>query len=207
MFLLPKGERKNILILHWIALPCSLQGIKNSANCLREIHPHCIFGHAWPRPMHGAGMVSETDGPPGSVVTSSRANRALLQNHDILAAARASEALGVNLSAEFHAEIQTMNMPGPLCFHERSGARDRRREVAAASSAQLIMDPSQSPYNHPEAVIPHCWSTFSQSLAPRTHTHKLKAAQPCAVAGWAIIVCSVQLHLKRRRPRAAGGIK
>lgn len=157
--------------------------------------------------MHGAGMVSETDGPPGSVVTSSRANRALPQNHDILATARASEALGVNLSAEFHAEIQTMNMPGPLCLHERSGARDQRREVAAASSAQLIMDPSQSPYNHPVAVIPHCWSTFSQSLAPRTHTHKLKAAQPCAVAGWAIIVCSVQLHLKRRRPRAAGGIK
>lgn len=186
---MPKGERKKILILHWIALPCGLQGIKNSANCLREIHPHCIFGHAWPRPMHGAGMVSETDGPPGSVVTSSRANRALLQNHDILAAARASEALGVNLSAEFHAEIQTMNMPGPLCLHERSGARDRRREVAAASSAQLIMDPSQSPYNHPEAVIPHCWSTFSQSLAPRTRTHTQAESCTALCSGWLGYYC------------------
>lgn len=68
---------------------------------LCEIYPHCIFddeglSHA------AAGNESTRDRRPNSMVTSARANRAILQNYNILALV--GEALNVNLSAEFHAE-------------------------------------------------------------------------------------------------------
>lgn len=51
-----------------------------------------------------AGDQSAVDRQPNSMVTSARANRAILQNHKILALMHVREALSVNLSAEFHAE-------------------------------------------------------------------------------------------------------
>lgn len=45
----------------------------------------------------------ETRGP-NSVVTGAGAKRAILQNYNSLALMRVSEALNMNLSAEFHAE-------------------------------------------------------------------------------------------------------
>lgn len=165
--LLPKEKEKKRLIPHWIALPCSLQGIKNSANCLREIYPHCIFDHAWPRPIHGAGTESETDGPPSSVATGSRANRALLQNRNTMAAARARGGTRVNLSAEFHAEIQAMNMPGPLCLHERREGPQTRGCCSQFCPANNGPKPEsiQSPRSCDSPLLEHFLSK------PCTHTH------------------------------------
>lgn len=84
-----------------------------------------------------------------------------------------------------------------------NGAGDRRWG-GCCQFALLIMDRSQSPYNHPGAAIPNAGAL---SLKPsHAHVHSNKSC-PAFCSGRATIVCLVQLHLKWQRPRATGGIK
>lgn len=96
------------LVTLWIYLFIYLffdkTGYWNSANCLCiEIYPHCIFddeglSHAT------VGNDSAGDKRRNSIVTGASAKRAILQNYNSLALMHVSEALNMNLSAEFHAE-------------------------------------------------------------------------------------------------------
>lgn len=72
-----------------------------------------------------------------------------------------------------------------------------------SQSDPLIMDCSQSPYNHSEPDS-HWRSTFSLSTCTRSPKQKLSCP---LCSSWAIIVCLVQLHLKWQRPGAEGRIK
>lgn len=119
-----------------------------------------------------AGTESETDERPNSVVTSAAPTGHFSRTTISWLRCIVSEALGVNLSAEFHAEIQTANMPGPLCLHERSRGPAMRglQPVCPANNG-----PEPEPIQSPWSCESHCWSTFSQTL---TRTCSLKQKLP-----------------------------
>lgn len=94
-------------------------------------------------------------------------------------------------------------MPELLCLHERSMGPAIRN---CSQSDLLIMDCSQSPYNHSE-LDSHCRSEQALSLKhSHAHVHPNKSC-PALCSSRAIIVCLVQLHLKWQRPSALGRIK
>lgn len=80
------------------------------------------------------------------------------------------EALGVNLSAEFHAEIQTTNMPRPLCLHERREGPETRGCCSHFCPANNGPKPEsiQSPRS---CGFPTAAALSLKALHARTHTH------------------------------------
>lgn len=124
-----------------------------------------------------AGTESETDGRPNSMVTSTAPTGHSSRTTISWLRCIVSEALCVNLSAEFHAEIQTANMPGPLCLHKRSrGPAMRGLQPVCPANNGTEPEPIQSP----RSCDSQFWSTFSQTLT-RTFT-QTKAARPSAVS-------------------------
>lgn len=86
-------------------------------------------------------------------------------------------------------------MPELLCFAWKTHGSCSQFDL-------LIMDSSQSPYNHSDS---HCRSEWA--LSPKHAYVQPNKSCPALCSSWAIIVSWVQLHLKWQRPRAVCRIK